>query len=151
MSGFRYADAMTSFVEIRGLATHIAVDGPPGAPAILLLHSLGTNLHVWDAQVDRLAHGLRVVRFDLRGHGLTELSTAPYTIEDLAADALAVLDAAGIAIAHVGGVSIGGMIAQAIAARAPARVASLILCDTALALPPPEMWRTRAQTVRAEG
>src|SRR5512140_2857387 len=142
---------MSSFVEIRGLATHVAVDGPPGAPAMLLLHSLGTNLHVWDAQVASLARGFRVVRFDLRGHGLTELSAGPFAIEDLADDALAVLDALGIAVAHVGGVSIGGMIAQAVATRAPARVASLILCDTALALPPPEMWRTRAATVRAEG
>jgi 3-oxoadipate enol-lactonase / 4-carboxymuconolactone decarboxylase len=142
---------MTSFVEIRGLATHLAIEGPPGAPALLLVHSLGTNLHVWDAQVAELARGLRVVRFDLRGHGLTEVAAAPYTIEDLADDALAVLDACGIPVAHVGGVSIGGMIAQAVAARAPARVASLILCDTALALPPPEMWRARAQTVRAEG
>jgi 3-oxoadipate enol-lactonase/4-carboxymuconolactone decarboxylase len=150
-SRFRYAGAMTSFVEIGGLATHIVVDGPPGAPALLLMHSLGTNLHVWDAQVDDLARGLRVVRFDLRGHGLTETGAGPCTIDELAADALAVLDACGITVAHVGGVSIGGMIAQAVAARAPARVASLILCDTALAIPPPEMWRTRAATVRAEG
>jgi len=142
---------MTSFVEIRGLATHLAVDGPPGAPALLLMHSLGTNLHLWDAQVAGLSRGLRIVRFDLRGHGLTELGAQPYTIEDLADDALAVLDALGIASAHVGGVSIGGMIAQAVAARAPARVGSLILCDTALTLPPPEMWRARAQTVRTEG
>ena len=61
------------------------------------------------------------------------------------------LDALGIASAHVAGVSIGGMVAQALAARAPARVRSLILCDTALALPPPEMWRQRAALVRAEG
>jgi 3-oxoadipate enol-lactonase/4-carboxymuconolactone decarboxylase len=142
---------MTSFVEIRGLATHVAVDGPPGAPAILLLHSLGTSLHVWDAQVEALARGFRIVRFDLRGHGLTELAAGPYTIDDLADDALAVLDACGVTVAHVGGVSIGGMIAQAVAARAPARVTSLLLCDTALALPPPEAWRTRAATVRAEG
>lgn len=142
---------MTSFVEIRGHATHVAVDGPPGAPAILLMHSLGTNLHVWDAQAEALARGLRVVRFDLRGHGQSEAGAGAVTIEELADDALAVLDAVGVATAHVGGVSIGGMIAQAIAARAPARVTSLILCDTALAIPPPEMWRTRAATVRAEG
>jgi 3-oxoadipate enol-lactonase/4-carboxymuconolactone decarboxylase len=142
---------MTSFVEIRGLATHVAVEGPPGAPAVLLIHSLGTNLHVWDAQVDRLSRGFRVVRFDLRGHGLTEVTTGPCSIDEFAADALAVLDACGIAVAHVGGVSIGGMIAQALHARAPTRVASLILCDTALAIPPPEMWRARAATVRAEG
>lgn len=142
---------MTSFVEIHGLATHIAVDGPPGAPAVLLIHSLGTNLHVWDAQAEALARGFRVVRFDLRGHGLTEVGSGAVTIEDFAADAVAVLDACGVAAAHVGGVSIGGMIAQAVAVRAPARVASLLLCDTALAIPPPEMWRTRAATVRAEG
>ena len=142
---------MPSFVEIRGLATHIAVDGPPGAPVLLLLHSLGSSLRVWDAQVDSLARGLRIVRFDLRGHGLTEVGAGPCTMEDFADDALAVLDACGVAAAHVGGVSIGGMIAQAIAARAPSRVRSLILCDTALAIPPPEMWRARAQQVRAEG
>ena len=76
------------FLDLRGLATHFAVDGPPGAPALLLVHSLGTSLRIWDAQAEALARGFRVVRFDLRGHGLTELSTAPYTIEDLAADAL---------------------------------------------------------------
>src|SRR6185436_3674811 len=142
---------MTTFVDIRGHATHIAVSGPAGAPAILLMHSLGTNLHVWDAQAEDLARGFRVVRYDLRGHGLTELSTEPFTLDDLAADALAVLDVCGIAAAHIGGVSIGGMIAQAIAAQAPKRVTSLILCDTALALPPPEQWRARAAAVRAEG
>jgi 3-oxoadipate enol-lactonase/4-carboxymuconolactone decarboxylase len=142
---------MTSFVEIRGLATHIAVDGPPGAPALLLVHSLGTNLHIWDAPAQALSRGLRVVRFDLRGHGLTEVSPGPVSLDDFADDALAVLDALGIATAHVAGVSIGGMIAQVIAARAPARVTSLILCDTALAIPTAEMWRARAQTVRTEG
>ena len=142
---------MTSFVEIRGLATHVAVDGPPGAPALLMMHSLGSSLRVWDAQAEALATGLRVVRFDMRGHGLSETAAGPVTLDDLAADALGVLDAVGVARAHVAGVSIGGMIAQALAARAPDRVASLILCDTALAIPPPEMWRTRAATVRAEG
>jgi 3-oxoadipate enol-lactonase / 4-carboxymuconolactone decarboxylase len=139
------------FLDLRGLATHIAVDGPPGAPALLLVHSLGTSLRIWDAQTEALARGLRVVRLDLRGHGLTEVGAGPCTVEDLAGDALGVLDALGISSAHVAGVSIGGMVAQAIAARAPARVRSLILCDTAMALPPPEMWRQRAAQVRAEG
>ena len=142
---------MTAFAEIRGLALHISIDGPPGAPAMLLMHSLGSSMHVWDAQSESLSRGFRVVRFDMRGHGLSEAGSGPCTLDDLADDALAVLDACGIAIAHVGGVSIGGMIAQAVAARGPGRVRSLILCDTALAIPPPEMWRTRAATVRAEG
>jgi 3-oxoadipate enol-lactonase/4-carboxymuconolactone decarboxylase len=142
---------MSSFIDVRGIATHLAVEGPPGAPAILLVHSLGSSLRLWDAQAEALARGHRVVRFDLRGHGLTEVGAGPCTIEDLADDALAVLDACGIAAAHVCGVSIGGLVAQAVAARAPTRVRSVILCDTALALPPPEMWRQRAALVRAEG
>ncbi|HEX8113421.1 MAG TPA: alpha/beta fold hydrolase, partial [Kofleriaceae bacterium] len=139
------------FFDLRGLATHFAVDGPPGAPALLLVHSLGTSLRVWDAQAEALARGFRVVRFDLRGHGLTEVGAGPCTVEDLADDALALLDALGIASAHVAGVSIGGMVSQAIAARAPARVRSLILCDTAMAIPPADLWRQRAAQVRAEG
>ncbi|HEY6172915.1 MAG TPA: 3-oxoadipate enol-lactonase [Kofleriaceae bacterium] len=142
---------MSRFLDARGIATHLAIDGPPGAPAILLVHSLGSSLRIWDAQVEALARGFRVVRYDLRGHGLTEVADGPCTVEDLADDALAVLDACGVAAAHVAGVSIGGMVAQAIAARAPARVRSLILCDTAMAIPPPEMWRQRAALVRAEG
>lgn len=139
------------FLEVNGHALHVAVDGPAGAPAILLMHSLATDLHVWDAQAADLARDHRVIRYDLRGHGLSELSQGTLTIGDLAADALGVLDACGAATAHVAGVSIGGMIAQVVAGRAPDRVRSLILCDTALALPPPELWRQRAQQVLAEG
>jgi len=139
------------FLDVRGLATHITIDGPPGAPALLLVHSLGTSHRIWDRQAEALAGGFRVVRFDLRGHGLTELGAGPCSLEDLADDALGVLDALGIAAAHVAGVSIGGMVAQALAARAPARVRSLILCDTAMAIPPADLWRQRAAQVRAEG
>ncbi len=69
----------------------------------------------------------------------------------MAQDALAVLDALGVGQAHVAGLSIGGMIAQSLAAQAPDRVASLILCDTALAIPPPEGWHSRAALVRRDG
>ncbi|HET9626934.1 MAG TPA: 3-oxoadipate enol-lactonase [Kofleriaceae bacterium] len=142
---------MATFIEVHGRALHVRVDGPPGAPALLLLHSLGSSLHIWDAQVEGLAAGFRIVRFDMRGHGASEVGAEPTTIDDLAADALGVLDALGIARAHVAGVSIGGMIAQALAARAPDRALSLILVDTALAIPPPQMWIDRAAQVRAHG
>ncbi|MBU6498421.1 MAG: 4-carboxymuconolactone decarboxylase, partial [Rhodospirillales bacterium] len=98
-----------------------------------------------------LSARLRVIRPDVRGHGLTTPTPGPYAIEALARDALAVLDALGIASAHVGGLSIGGLLAQSLAAQAPARVRSLILCDTAMALPPPEGWHQRAAIVRAQG
>jgi 3-oxoadipate enol-lactonase/4-carboxymuconolactone decarboxylase len=91
-----------------------------------------------------------VIRFDLRGHGLTTTTPGPYDIAMLARDALAVLDSLGIASAHVAGISIGGLIAQSLAVQAPARVRSLILVDTALAFQPPER-RNRAARVRADG
>ena len=60
------------FIEVGGLATHVEVEGPQHGEAVLLLHSLGTNLHVWDPQAAALARTHRVIRPDLRGHGLTE-------------------------------------------------------------------------------
>ena len=87
----------------------------------------------------------------MRGHGLTEATPGPYSIAGLAQDVLAVLDALDVATAHVCGLSIGGMIAQSVAHQAPRRVTSLILCDTAMAIPPASMWRERAALVRRSG
>jgi 3-oxoadipate enol-lactonase/4-carboxymuconolactone decarboxylase len=139
------------FIQANGITVHVQVSGPERAPVLLLLHSLGTNLHVWDDQEAALAGRFRIVRPDLRGHGLTAVPPGPYTIDAMAHDVLAIMDALGIAAAHVGGLSIGGMVAQSLAAQAPDRVASLILCDTAMVIPPAEMWRDRAAIVRGKG
>ncbi len=139
------------FVRAGDLVVHVQVDGPAEAPPLLLLHSLGTSLHVWDAQARAMAENFRVIRPDMRGHGLTTVTRGPYSLDGLAGDALAVLGALGVGRAHVAGLSIGGAIAQALAARAPARVRSLILCDTAMVFPPESVWRERAATVRAHG
>lgn len=139
------------FLRAGDLTVHVRIDGPPGAPPLLLLHSLGTSLEVWDAQAESLSRSFRVIRPDLRGHGLTEITPGPYSIEGLARDAIAVLDALDIPAAHVAGLSIGGLVAQALAALAPDRVSSLVLCDTAMAIPPAQSWHDRAATVRANG
>ena len=139
------------FVRAGGLVVHVQEDGPEGAPPLLMLHSLGTNLHVWDGPAAVLARRWRVIRPDLRGHGLTGVPPGPYTLEMLARDALAVLDARGIGPATVCGLSIGGAIAQALAALAPERVAALVLCDTAMQCLPPDAWHERARIVRSQG
>ena len=150
------------FVRINDLTVHVQGEGPPGAPPVLMLHSLGTNLHVWDPQAAALARTHRVIRADLRGHGLTSGGEASgteasgteapgTTMAALADDAAALLDALGIAAAHVAGVSIGGRIAMELAATRPERVLSLFLLDTALAFPPPETWATRIAAVREGG
>ena len=139
------------FLTANTLAMHVQVDGPAQAPPLLLLHSLGTSLHVWDATARALAGPFRVIRPDLRGHGLTQVTPGPYSIPGMAADVLALLDTMGVDQLHVAGLSIGGLIAQSIAHQAPGRVSSLILCDTALAIPPPQPWRDRAALVRTQG
>ena len=139
------------FIDLDGFVAHAQADGPAGGAPVLLLHSLGTTLHVWDPQAEALARTHRVIRPDLRGHGLSEAPDGPYTMELLARDALGLLDRLGVRQAHVCGVSIGGRIALEMAARAPDRVLSLILCDTALEFPPPDTWQQRMDAVAKGG
>ncbi len=139
------------FLRRNDIIQHVQISGPPNATPLLLIHSLGTCQHVWDPQIDTLSRSFRVIRPDLRGHGLSDVTPGPYSIEGLAADMLALLDGLGIARAHVAGLSIGGMVAQAMAAAAPERVGALILVDTAMVIPPANLWRERAATVRANG
>ncbi len=139
------------FVQVADIKTHCQIDGLEDAPAILFLHSLGTNLNIWDHQAKELSARYRVIRSDLRGHGLTEATPGPYSIAQLANDAACLLSKLEIENAHVVGLSIGGLIAQQLAIERPALVRSLTLCDTALKIGPPEMWHQRAATVRERG
>jgi 3-oxoadipate enol-lactonase / 4-carboxymuconolactone decarboxylase len=139
------------FVKADELVVHVQIDGPPEAPSLLMLHSLGTSLHVWDAQARALAGRWRVIRPDLRGHGLTGVPPGPYSIAQMARDLLALLDALDVAGAHVAGLSIGGAIAQSLAAQAGARVRSLVLCDTAMTFAPAALWHERAAIARRDG
>jgi 3-oxoadipate enol-lactonase/4-carboxymuconolactone decarboxylase len=139
------------FVSVDGLAFHLQQSGPPDADAVLLLHSLGTQGAIWDVPAAVLARRYRVLCPDLRGHGLSAVTKGPYVVTELAHDMVGLLDALSIAAVHVAGVSLGGMVAQALAAQAPERVRSLVLVDTALAIPPVQLWQERAALVRAEG
>lgn len=139
------------FLQLGDLSVYVRIEGQKGAPPLVLLHSLGTSLEVWDEQAAVLARSFRVIRPDLRGHGLTGATAGDYPMAMLAEDVASLLDALKITQAHIGGISIGGMIAQAFAAAHPDRAASLILCDTALAIPTAESWQERIATVRTQG
>lgn len=119
-----------------------------GAP-LLLLNSVGCDLTLWDAVMPRLK-GYRVLRMDMRGHGGSDSPPGDYTLEQIAADALAVLDAAGVEKAAVCGLSLGGMTAMTLALAAPARVSSLILACTSAQMDRAS-WNARVETVRARG
>jgi 3-oxoadipate enol-lactonase len=130
---------------------HSESSGPLSAPVVLLLNSLGSTLAMWDLQMSPLRSHFRVIRCDLRGHGLSPVPPGPYSIDDLVDDTVALLDRWELDRAHVVGLSLGGMAALRLAAREPDRVDRLaVLCTSAL-LGPPEGWAERARLVRAEG
>ena len=106
-------------------------DGPDDGQAVLLIMGLAYPAAMWFRQVPALAEHHRVLRLDNRGAGRTgDVPGAPYTVETMAADCLAVLDAANVATAHIVGISMGGLMAQEIAMTAPERVRSLCLLAT---------------------
>lgn len=139
------------FIKCRDITLHVLVEGPPGAPPLVLLHSLGTTGHLWDAQAADLARSFRVIRPDLRGHGLTQATPGPYSLKIFADDLTALLHQLDVQAFSLAGVSLGGLIAQYFCTENPQRVTALVLLDTAMALPPAQGWTDRAAAVRAQG
>lgn len=140
-----------SELAVDGVRIHYEVDGSPIAPPLLLINSLGTDLWMWEAQVEALERSFRVVRFDCRGHGQSGRSASPVTIERFASDALALLDELKIARAHMCGLSLGGLIVMQIAADYPDRVQRAVLANTAMRIGTPSGWDARIATARAGG
>ncbi|WP_203076059.1 bifunctional 3-oxoadipate enol-lactonase/4-carboxymuconolactone decarboxylase PcaDC [Falsiroseomonas ponticola] len=139
------------FLQLGDIVVHAVVEGPAEAPPLLMLHSIGTSLHVFDPQAATLSRHYRVIRMDMRGHGMSGVTDGDYSMALHARDAVALLDSLGIRQAHVLGLSIGGRIAMELAVLAPDRVASLILMDTALEFPPPQAWQDRIDAVLKVG
>ena len=126
------------------------VDGPAGAPVVVLSNSLGATRAMWDPQVPALAERFRVVTYDTRGHGSSPAPGGPYSLDDLVDDLVALLDEVGAERAHVAGLSLGGMTAMRLAARDPQRVDRLALLCTS-AKPDPKPFLDRAAAVRSGG
>lgn len=127
---------------------HYQVDGT-GLP-VLFANSLGTDLRLWDALLPHLPPGLRLIRYDKRGHGLSE-TRAPFDMADLIADAAALLDHLETGPALIVGLSIGGLIAQGLAAARPDLVRALVLSNTAAQIGTQEMWAERIATLERDG
>jgi 3-oxoadipate enol-lactonase len=133
-----------------------SIEGPAGAPVLVLGNPIGTTRDVWQYQLPVLSRHFRVVRYEARGHGVPgEQSPAPrgpYTIAELGADVLALLNGHDIERFAFAGVSLGGMTGIWLAANAPERVSSLAVCCAALTpLPNAQAWYDRAALVRAKG
>lgn len=138
-------------VTSKGAVLHVQVDGPDTGPVVMFANSLGTDLRVWDPLLPHMPKGLRIVRFDNRGHGLSDCPDAPYDMDTLVSDAEAVVDALGLTNVAFVGLSIGGLIGQGLAARRPDVMRALVLMDTAAKIGSPEMWGDRIAAVQSGG
>lgn len=127
------------------------LDGPAAAPVLLLSNSLGTDLHMWDAQIAAFTQHFQVLRYDTRGHGKSLVTDGVYSIEQNGRDVLALLDALQIAKVYFCGLSMGGLIGQWLAINAPERLHRLVLCNTAAKIGNPDVWNPRIETVLRDG
>jgi 3-oxoadipate enol-lactonase len=140
-------------ITANGISINYLIEGPASAPVVTLSHSLATNLSMWDPQIPALTTRYRVLRFDTRGHGGTDAPEGPYSLEQLAEDVRALLQALKIARAHFIGLSMGGMIGQILGLQHPQMLHSLVLCDTSSRVPAEAkpMWEERIKVARTQG
>lgn len=135
--------------SVGGVALHFEDRGE--GPALVFSNSLGTDFRVWNPLLPYLPTGWRIIRYDKRGHGLSDLPPGPWSIEDHAADLAGLLDALEVRQAVICGLSVGGMIAQSLAASRPDLVRALILCCTGAKIGTPEIWNERIGWIREGG
>lgn len=139
-----------SLIYLPDLRLNARLDGPEGAPPLILIHALGLSHEIWDPLVNRLP-GHRILRYDLRGHGASDRPPAPYTMGSLIRDAERLADHFGLTDTVVVGLSIGGMIAQGLAVKRLDLVRGLVLSNTAARIGTAGQWQDRIALVRAQG
>ena len=140
-------------ISVNGIGVNYSLEGPAGAPVVTLSHSLAATSAMWGPQLKALTARWRVLNYDTRGHGATDAPAGAYTLDQLAEDARQLLAALGVRTTHWVGLSMGGMIGQTLALRAPELFASLVLCDTSSRVPPEARptWQERIRTAESQG
>jgi 3-oxoadipate enol-lactonase len=139
------------FATVDDVRVYDRIDGPADRPVLVLAHSLGTDLSMWDPQAAALAGVFRVLCFEARGHGVSSVTPGPYTVERQARDALGLLDALAIPRAHFCGLSLGGMVGLWLGAYAAGRVGKLVLANTAARIGTPDFRNARIDAVLRGG
>ena len=140
-----------AFAELDSVRIRYELTGDPGFPVLVMSHSLGADLSMWEPQLPALSPHLRLLRYDTRGHGQSSIPDGPYTVADLGGDVLGLLDVLDISKASFCGLSLGGVVGQWLGIHAPDRIEKLILADTAAKIGTAETWNPRIETVQREG
>jgi 3-oxoadipate enol-lactonase len=140
-----------AFLKVDGFVLHYQDQGAADRPALVLSNSLGSDLRMWDPLAPLLGGHFRLIRYDTRGHGLSEAPLPPYRMADLARDVAGLLDRLRIDSAVICGLSVGGVIAQQLAIDFPGRVKALVLCDTGARIGTVASWEERISIVRQKG
>jgi 3-oxoadipate enol-lactonase len=138
-------------IDSHGCPIDVEVTGPAEAPVLMLSSSLGTTKHMWDPQMPAFTKDYRVVRYDRRGHGKSGVPKGPYSMEMLARDAIAIMDALKLDKINWLGLSMGGMEGMWLGAHAGNRIDKLILSNTTTHYPDKSMWHTRMDGVSKAG
>jgi len=137
--------------DLGDVTLHWREDGDPAGAPVVFANSLGTDLRLWDKVIPLLPQGLRLIRYDKRGHGLSDCPPSPYAMGALVRDAERLLDHLGVRDCVFVGLSIGGMIAQGLAVKRLDQVRGLVLSNTAAKIGQPAMWEERIATARERG
>ena len=140
-------------LQANNINIEYSLTGRLGAPTVVLSHSLACNHFMWNPQLEILEKDYQVLAYDTRGHGNSEVTTGPYTLDQLADDVIAMANELKIDQFHWVGLSMGGMIGQSLGLRYPERLIKLVLCDT-LSKQPQEaypIWAARIDTALQHG
>ena len=138
-------------LELDDIRLHYRVDGDPDGAPVVFANSLGTDMRLWDPILPLLPSGLRIIRYDKRGHGLSTCPDAPYAMGALIRDAEQLLDHLQVTNCVFVGLSIGGMIAQGLAVKRLDLIRAMVLSNTAAKIGNPTMWDDRIAAVRTGG
>ncbi len=139
------------YADLGQIKLHYSDTGNPTGPALVFANSLGTDLRLWDRILPLLPKSLRFIRYDKRGHGLSECPQPPYSMADLIQEVESLIEHLEIKECVFIGLSIGGMIAQGLAAKRLDLIRGIVLSNTAAKIGQPSMWHDRIEVVRADG
>ncbi|MEP2028481.1 MAG: 3-oxoadipate enol-lactonase [Paracoccaceae bacterium] len=140
-----------NILKLDDVALHYHDEGESNAPTVVFANSLGTDLRLWDPILPLLPSGLRIVRFDKPGHGLSSCPVAPYSMGALVRYTEALLDHLNVRHCVFVGLSIGGLIAQGLAVKRLDLIRAMVLSNTAAKIGTPAMWDDRIDVVRKDG